>query len=101
MLAVGLVSGEDVPDRGEHGWSVRSRRGVGWGRGGLRVCGSGVGRRIRWCVRRDIAELADHLVAQQVSLVVMEATGDYWKPFYYGLEERLCYRTLRLTTNGH
>ena len=30
-----------------------------------------------------ILELADHLLAQRVSLVVMEATGDYWKPFYF------------------
>ena len=44
---------------------------------------------VHGAMRRDIAELADHLVSQQVSLVVMEATGDYWKPFYYGLEERL------------
>jgi len=34
-----------------------------------------------------ILALADHLVAQRVSLVVMEATGDYWKPFYYLLAE--------------
>jgi transposase len=40
-------------------------------------------------MRHDITALGDHLVAQGVSLVVMEATGDYWKPFYYGLEERL------------
>jgi transposase len=40
-------------------------------------------------MRRDIAELGDYLVAEQVSMVVMEATGDYWKPFYYGLEGRV------------
>lgn len=34
-----------------------------------------------------ILELADHLAAEKVSLVVMEATGDYWKPFYYLLAE--------------
>ncbi|WP_194899771.1 hypothetical protein [Catenulispora pinisilvae] len=28
-----------------------------------------------------IAELGDHLVCQSVTLVVMEATGDYWRPF--------------------
>jgi transposase len=28
----------------------------------------------------------DHLLDQRVSCVVMEATGDYWKPFYYLLE---------------
>lgn len=35
----------------------------------------------------DVLALRDHLEAQQVSCVVMEATGDYWKPFYYLLED--------------
>ena len=35
----------------------------------------------------QILALRDHLVAEQVSLVVMEATSDYWKPFYYLLED--------------
>lgn len=35
----------------------------------------------------DILALRDHLVAQAVTCVVMEATGDYWKPFYYLLED--------------
>jgi transposase len=35
-----------------------------------------------------IAELADHLVCQGVELVVMEATSDYWRPFFYLLEDR-------------
>ena len=34
-----------------------------------------------------ILRLREHLIAEQVSLVVMEATGDYWKPFYYLLED--------------
>lgn len=38
-------------------------------------------------VSSAILELADHLLAERVSLVVMEATGDYWKPFYYLLGE--------------
>jgi len=29
----------------------------------------------------QILALGEHLVAERVSLVVMEATGDYWKPF--------------------
>lgn len=33
----------------------------------------------------EILELADYLSVVQVSLVVMEATGDYWEPFYYRL----------------
>ena len=37
----------------------------------------------------QILALREHLVAQQVSLVVMEATGDYWKPYFYLLEDTL------------
>jgi hypothetical protein len=29
-----------------------------------------------------VLALREHLIAERVSLVVMEATGDYWKPFY-------------------
>jgi transposase len=38
-------------------------------------------------VTSQILALRDHLIAERVSLVVMEATSDYWKPFYYLLEE--------------
>ena len=34
----------------------------------------------------QVLALRDHLVAAQVSVVVMEATSDYWRPFYYLLE---------------
>jgi transposase len=34
-----------------------------------------------------ILGLREHLIAERVSLVVMEATGYYWKPFYYLLED--------------
>ncbi len=34
-----------------------------------------------------ITELAEYLRQQEVTVVVMEATGDYWKPFYFLLEE--------------
>jgi transposase len=37
----------------------------------------------------DILRLRDHLAAEKVSCVVMESTGDYWKPFYYALEDAL------------
>ena len=37
-------------------------------------------------VTGEILRLREHLTAEQVTLVVMEATGDYWKPFYYLLE---------------
>ena len=35
----------------------------------------------------QILALREHLITEGVTLVVMEATGDYWKPFYYLLEE--------------
>lgn len=35
----------------------------------------------------QILALREHLLAEQVSCVVMEATGDYWKPFCYLLED--------------
>jgi transposase len=35
----------------------------------------------------QILALRDHLIAEQVTCVVMEATSDYWKPFYYLLED--------------
>jgi transposase len=31
--------------------------------------------------------LREHLNRQGVTRVVIEATGDYWKPFYYLLED--------------
>ena len=34
----------------------------------------------------QILALRDYLAEQHVTCVVMEATGDYWKPFYYLLE---------------
>jgi transposase len=38
-------------------------------------------------VTRQILALRDHLIEEEVTLVVMEATGDYWKPFYFLLDE--------------
>lgn len=35
----------------------------------------------------DLVALADWLVAEQVSEIAMEATGSYWKPIWYVLEE--------------
>jgi transposase len=35
----------------------------------------------------QILDLRDHLLNQHVSLVVTEATSDYWRPFYYLLED--------------
>ncbi len=44
---------------------------------------------VHGAMHHDILALRDHLLVEQVTLVVMEATGDYWKPYYYGLEEDL------------
>ena len=35
----------------------------------------------------EILALREHLIAEKVTCVVMESTGDYWKPFYYLLED--------------
>jgi transposase len=36
----------------------------------------------------SIAELADQLAELGVERIVLEATSDYWRPFYYLLEAR-------------
>ena len=38
-------------------------------------------------VTNQVLALRDHLVEAEVTLVVMEATSDYWKPFYFLLED--------------
>ena len=38
-------------------------------------------------VTNQVLALRDHLIVEEVTLVVMEATSDYWKPFYYLLED--------------
>lgn len=38
-------------------------------------------------VTNQVLALREHLLEQKVTLVVMEATSDYWKPFYYLLED--------------
>ncbi|MBB2890777.1 transposase [Flexivirga oryzae] len=35
----------------------------------------------------DILGLRQYLIDQQVTGVLMESTSDYWKPFYYLLED--------------
>lgn len=35
----------------------------------------------------DILALREYLIESSVTCVAMEATGDYWKPFYYVLED--------------
>jgi transposase len=33
--------------------------------------------------------LREHLIAEKVTCVVIESTSDYWKPFYYLLDDEL------------
>jgi transposase len=37
----------------------------------------------------QILALREHLIAAQVTCVVIESTSDYWKPFYYLLDDEL------------
>jgi transposase len=58
----------------------------------VRIAGSGRRRATEtvttWgSTTTQILALRGHLMVQQVTCVVMEATGDYWKPFYYLLED--------------
>lgn len=44
----------------------------------------------RWgSTTSEILALREHLIAEQVSCVVIESTSVYWKPFYYLLEDGL------------
>jgi transposase len=58
----------------------------------VRVAGSGRRRTVEtvttWgSTTGQVLALREHLLAERVSCVVMEATSDYWKPFYYLLED--------------
>ena len=58
----------------------------------VRVAGTGRRKTVEtvttWgSMTKQILALRDHLIAEQVTCAVMEATGDYWKPFYYLLED--------------
>jgi hypothetical protein len=37
----------------------------------------------------QILALREHLIAEKVTCVVIESTSDYWKPFYYLLDDAL------------
>src|SRR5450755_1111087 len=58
----------------------------------VRVAGAGRRRTAEtvttWSsMTRQILALREHLAAQEDTCVVMDATGDYWKSFYYLLED--------------
>jgi len=61
---------------------------------GVRIQGSGSRRTVTtvttWgSMTNQILALREHLLTEQVTCLVMEATGDYWRPFYYLLEDDL------------
>ena len=58
----------------------------------VRVAGSGRRRTVEtvttWgSTTGQVLALREHLLAERVGCAVMEATSDYWKPFYYLLED--------------
>lgn len=58
----------------------------------VRVAGAGRRKTVEtvttWgSMTSQILALREHLAAEQVTCVVMEATSDYWKPFFYLLED--------------
>lgn len=58
----------------------------------VRIAGAGRRKTVEtvttWgSMTNQILALRDHLAAEQVTCVVMGATSDYWKPFYYLLED--------------
>ena len=58
----------------------------------VRIAGAGRRRTLEtvttWsAMTNQVLALREHLISEQVTCVVMEATGDYWKPFYYLLED--------------
>jgi len=58
----------------------------------VRVAGAGRRKTIEtvttWgSTTNQVLALREHLIAERVTCAVMEATGDYWKPFYYLLED--------------
>lgn len=58
----------------------------------VRVAGAGRRKTVEtvttWgATTNQVLALREHLVAERVSCAVREATGDYWKPFYYLLAD--------------
>jgi transposase len=58
----------------------------------VRVAGAGRRKTVEtvttWgSMTNQILALREHLIEQRVTCAVMEATSDYWKPFYYLLED--------------
>lgn len=58
----------------------------------VRIAGSGRRRAAEtvttWSsMTNQVLALRDHLTQERVTCVVLEATSDYWKPFYYLLED--------------
>ncbi len=67
--------------------SKTGRQGLRPGRRGSGAAGTSETVTTWGSMTNQILALREHLVAEKVTCVVMEATGDYWKPFYYLLED--------------
>jgi hypothetical protein len=57
----------------------------------VRVAGAGRRKTVEtvttWSsMTSQILALREHLISERITCAVMEATSDYWKPFYYLLE---------------
>ncbi len=98
LLIFPALPGADVNDRRERAMDVVHTRcaGVDVSKRDAKVCVrvAGTGRAkakstvTTWgSVTNQVLALRDHLIVEEVTLVVMEATSDYWKPFYYLLED--------------
>jgi len=93
-----MSSSADVVDDGDHEQIVARVAAIDIGKRIGKVCTrlpheTKEGRRHTrvWDVPSTTAaiiELADHLACQGVERIVLEATSDYWRPFYYLLEAR-------------
>ena len=58
----------------------------------VRVAGAGRRKTVEtvttWSsMTSQILALREHLIAERITCAVMEASSDYWKPFYYLLED--------------
>lgn len=91
------LGGKGVVGNGSYACAVRRAGRLEEGRPGLRSSGwggTGRGKAVEtvttWSsMTSRVLALREHLAAEQVTCVVMEATSDFWKPFYYLIEDLL------------
>jgi transposase len=80
----------DIVHEGAAGMDISQRDAKVW----IRIPGARAGTSSRTvttygATTNEIVRLRRDLEAAAVTVVVMEATGDYWKPFYFLLAESL------------